>query len=102
MFFLRLPSSAAKYMGCPLAGEHSRKVPRTVINNHPVMEPSQFEKVPTEAELEGKGGGVGEVSKIELPIREDRCQCGESLGRTWRLWKNAQRKTGLGETTIKL
>ncbi len=30
MFLVRLPSSAAKYMGCPLAGEHSRKVARTV------------------------------------------------------------------------
>ncbi len=52
-----------------------------------------------ELDLQGKGG---EISKIGLPVREDRCQCGESLGRTWRLLKNAQRKTGLGETTIKL
>jgi len=33
-------------------------------------------------------------AEIESPIREDQCQCGESLARGWRPWKNAQQKVG--------
>jgi len=51
-----------------------------------LSEPSRFNK-PDEAELDLP---AGEISKIELPIREDLCQCGEALARAWRLWKNIQ------------